>query len=615
MGTDGLSSVYVSGMIVTSALIIWKGLMCVTGSESPVVVVLSGSMEPGFKRGDILFLHMSKEPIRAGEIVVFNIDKISSSFSAFSAAVLGCLASDFGQPAGPHWWLFENCCLVAVWGDFHESFHCFLCNFPAEFLLSFGLLFGISKWYQSKINGSKEDECIEICEGGTKFGFSRYDVKLRRSCQHRHGIVLYWRGDSMHMIASEEKDKEANNDSHMPHIDYDRNDNLLEEGNVFSMEVCQSERKGNGNMEDDDLFMEDECPQQNAIVDLHSKIASTSCYNSDAFIDTEDMGFVAKCFPKDDNDTSFCKLLLLGSFMLLYVFPGGFCVGLLLVILAFGVNPLMLLSWWIWTGAVIELVFLLMYFPLVLSYLQAIALVGWRLLWEFGWLYGLVPFGTGRYLSVLVGIDRSYTIYTAGNIQIFRSQIDELLTNQYLDNNHIDAFASLLAEKNKLRPGLYQPFIYVSSLHWGSKKYEMESKQYVSHINKDAVTASNFLLIPINDNDHWTLMVACLKQSTWYFFDSLPNPMHRAVLPLVTNHLHEKTQGCFQTDIRSWKVLEAEGVPTQTNGYDCGIFVCKYMENVIQLNSVKWDLLMNLQAEMPKFRAELAFMLLCSTLK
>ncbi|KOM44588.1 hypothetical protein LR48_Vigan05g219300 [Vigna angularis] len=64
----------VDGMIVTSALIIWKALMCITGSESPVVVVLSGSMEPGFKRGDILFLHMSKDPIRAGEIVVFNVD-------------------------------------------------------------------------------------------------------------------------------------------------------------------------------------------------------------------------------------------------------------------------------------------------------------------------------------------------------------------------------------------------------------------------------------------------------------------------------------------------------------------------------------------------------------
>ncbi|GJW74023.1 signal peptidase complex catalytic subunit SEC11A-like protein [Tanacetum coccineum] len=62
-------------MIVTFVvLIIWKGLMCVTGSESPFAVVLTGSMEPGFKRGDILFLHMSKDPIRAGEIVVFNVD-------------------------------------------------------------------------------------------------------------------------------------------------------------------------------------------------------------------------------------------------------------------------------------------------------------------------------------------------------------------------------------------------------------------------------------------------------------------------------------------------------------------------------------------------------------
>ncbi|PON88980.1 hypothetical protein TorRG33x02_152090, partial [Trema orientale] len=69
-----LSQVITLGLIVSSALVIWKGLMCMTGSESPVVVVLSESMEPGFARGDILFLSMSKDPIRAGEIVVFNID-------------------------------------------------------------------------------------------------------------------------------------------------------------------------------------------------------------------------------------------------------------------------------------------------------------------------------------------------------------------------------------------------------------------------------------------------------------------------------------------------------------------------------------------------------------
>ncbi|CAN6681186.1 unnamed protein product [Malus baccata var. baccata] len=59
---QALSQALTLGLIVTSALIIWKGLICMTGSESPVVV------------GDILFLHMSEDPIRAGEIVVFNVD-------------------------------------------------------------------------------------------------------------------------------------------------------------------------------------------------------------------------------------------------------------------------------------------------------------------------------------------------------------------------------------------------------------------------------------------------------------------------------------------------------------------------------------------------------------
>lgn len=60
-------------MIVCSALMIWKSLMVLTESESPVVVVLSGSMEPAFHRGDILFLHMGYSPFRAGDIVVFKV--------------------------------------------------------------------------------------------------------------------------------------------------------------------------------------------------------------------------------------------------------------------------------------------------------------------------------------------------------------------------------------------------------------------------------------------------------------------------------------------------------------------------------------------------------------
>mmetsp|Transcript_8389 Transcript_8389/g.19748 ORF Transcript_8389/g.19748 Transcript_8389/m.19748 type:complete len:184 (-) Transcript_8389:101-652(-) len=62
------------GCVVFSALMLWKGLMVFTLSESPVVVVLSGSMEPGFYRGDILFLtNYDDPPIGTGDVVVFQI--------------------------------------------------------------------------------------------------------------------------------------------------------------------------------------------------------------------------------------------------------------------------------------------------------------------------------------------------------------------------------------------------------------------------------------------------------------------------------------------------------------------------------------------------------------
>lgn len=53
----------------------WKGLSVITDSPSPIVVVLSGSMEPAFQRGDLLFLwnrNLLRET-EVGEVVVYNV--------------------------------------------------------------------------------------------------------------------------------------------------------------------------------------------------------------------------------------------------------------------------------------------------------------------------------------------------------------------------------------------------------------------------------------------------------------------------------------------------------------------------------------------------------------
>ncbi|WVN89467.1 signal peptidase I [Cryptococcus depauperatus CBS 7841] len=59
--------------VIASGLIMWKGLCLFTNSESPIVVVLSGSMEPAFYRGDILFLTNPEVPYEIGDITVYKI--------------------------------------------------------------------------------------------------------------------------------------------------------------------------------------------------------------------------------------------------------------------------------------------------------------------------------------------------------------------------------------------------------------------------------------------------------------------------------------------------------------------------------------------------------------
>lgn len=60
-------------LVLSTAFMLWKGLSVFTNSSSPIVVVLSGSMEPAFERGDLLFLWNRGLDTQVGEIVVYNV--------------------------------------------------------------------------------------------------------------------------------------------------------------------------------------------------------------------------------------------------------------------------------------------------------------------------------------------------------------------------------------------------------------------------------------------------------------------------------------------------------------------------------------------------------------
>jgi len=60
-------------LVLSTAFMLWKGLSVATNSSSPIVVVLSESMEPAFTRGDLLFLWNRGAETQLGEVVVYNV--------------------------------------------------------------------------------------------------------------------------------------------------------------------------------------------------------------------------------------------------------------------------------------------------------------------------------------------------------------------------------------------------------------------------------------------------------------------------------------------------------------------------------------------------------------
>jgi len=70
-----------SGALLSAALMLWRAWVALSGSPSPLVVVLSGSMEPAMRRGDLLLLASpradadprSAARIQTGDVVVFEL--------------------------------------------------------------------------------------------------------------------------------------------------------------------------------------------------------------------------------------------------------------------------------------------------------------------------------------------------------------------------------------------------------------------------------------------------------------------------------------------------------------------------------------------------------------
>ena len=90
------------------------------------------------------------------------------------------------------------------------------------------------------------------------------------------------------------------------------------------------------------------------------------------------------------------------------------------------------------------------------------------------------------------------------------------------------------------------------------------------------------VFIPYNiSNTHWTLAVINFQQSRFEYYDSLHGqPPHNLFINL---RRYVKDEAATHSslpdyDLSEWTEYTPGDIPAQDNGYDCGVFICKFAD-------------------------------------
>ncbi|RLN35518.1 sentrin-specific protease 1-like isoform X1 [Panicum miliaceum] len=93
------------------------------------------------------------------------------------------------------------------------------------------------------------------------------------------------------------------------------------------------------------------------------------------------------------------------------------------------------------------------------------------------------------------------------------------------------------------------------------------------------LTECEKIFIPIHRDVHWCLAIINMKDKTFQYLDSLGGLGHD-VLNVLARYIRDelKDKSNIEIDTCSWVVKASDCLPLQHNGWDCGMFMLKYID-------------------------------------
>lgn len=199
---------------------------------------------------------------------------------------------------------------------------------------------------------------------------------------------------------------------------------------------------------------------------------------------------------------------------------------------------------------------------------------------------------------------------TAFKIDITVRDIKTLCDGQWLNDNIIDFYLNLVAERSSKIGKKYSSFSFSTHFYStleGPKGYQGVARWALR--KKVNVTEQDFIIIPINRNQvHWCLAVINNRQKRFEFYDSLSGDGTYQLLNLQKYMIYESDRlypgkHDEHRDIyEKYQMITNVKCPQQNNGSDCGVFTCKMAELLSQGKRLTFS-----QSDMKNIRRRMAF--------
>ena len=120
------------------------------------------------------------------------------------------------------------------------------------------------------------------------------------------------------------------------------------------------------------------------------------------------------------------------------------------------------------------------------------------------------------------------------------------------------------------------------------------------------------LFFPINvGRDHWILVVVYMQERRIQCYDSMGSPGTEYVQAIFTylQDEHETKHGYPMEDMATWRLVACTAdTPRQRTGYDCGVFVCTFIDLIAFNTPLSFD-----QSDLVRCRKRLALSILQGT--